>query len=232
MVKILSFDTSTAICSVALSEDTNIISFRESREGKNHALLLATFIDEMLRENSLKASDLDAVAFTEGPGSYTGLRIGVSTAKGIAYGISKPLISLPTLLVMAKGYIDGNPDRINSKSLLCPMIDARRMEVYSAIYNHNLSEYRKTKAEIIEHDSFSEVKDDRNLILFGDGALKCRDILKKRRILIDEEFSISAKAMVSMAYSKYRERSFADIAYFEPFYLKDFVATIPKNKML
>lgn len=233
MVKILNIDTSTPVCSVALAEGNNLISYRESREGKNHALLLGSFIDEVLKEGGIKTQELDAVSVSKGPGSYTGLRIGVSTAKGLAYGISKPLISIETLLLMAQGYIDTYaPQILKENTLLCPMIDARRMEVYSAIYKANLTIYRDVLAEIIDGNSFSDIPENISMIFFGDGSAKCIETIKRENILLDTDFSISAKSMINLSLEKYQNNFFEDTAYFEPFYLKDFIATVPGNKVL
>ena len=231
MVRILNIDTSTPVCSVALAEDYNLISYRESREGKNHALLLGSFIDEVLEEGGIKPNNLDAVSVSKGPGSYTGLRIGVSTAKGLAYGISKPLISIDTLLLMAQGYIDSHQRQtLKENTLLCPMIDARRMEVYSAIYRINLSVYRKVLAEIIDDRSFSDIPENIPIVFFGDGSAKCKETITRENKLVDSDFSISASSMINLSLEKYQNRLFEDTAYFEPFYLKDFIATVPKNK--
>jgi len=229
MALILNFDTSTSVCSVALSENSKIISYRENDEGKNHASLLTLFINEVLTEAEKKPGDLDAIAVSKGPGSYTGLRIGVSAAKGMAYALSIPVIALPTLKIMASGYLSEN--NIQEKDLLCPMIDARRMEVYTGMYKNDLSEYRKVQADIIDEFSYQEIRKEYRLIIFGDGAKKCENTLKGEEIIINKEYRISARHMSTLSFTEYQVQNFQDVAYFEPFYLKDFIATIPKNKI-
>lgn len=230
MALILNFDTSTSICSVALSQDDRVISHRENDEGKNHAFLITLFIDEVLKEADKKPGDLDAIAVSKGPGSYTGLRIGVSTAKGMAYALSIPVIALSTLKIMAAGYLS-EKNTVLENNLLCPMIDARRMEVYTGMFTPDLTEYRKISAEIIDEKSFAEIRKNHRMIIFGDGAKKCENILKGEEIIIDREFAISARHMPLLAVDEYNARNFQDVAYFEPFYLKDFIATVPKNKI-
>lgn len=230
MALILNFDTSTPVCSVALSEGGKILALRENTEGKNHAALLTVFIDEVLKEAGRKAGDLDAVAVGKGPGSYTGLRIGVSSAKGMAYALSVPVIALPTLKIMARGY--ATEKSLNNNVLMVPMIDARRMEVYSAIYSVSLDEIRETQAEIIEHTSFAKYLSTSNLHLFGDGAEKCKKVLSGSDIYIDSDFTISAKYMPELSLQAFENKQFEDVAYFEPWYLKDFIATTPKKKVL
>jgi tRNA threonylcarbamoyladenosine biosynthesis protein TsaB len=232
MGRILNIDTATTVCSVALAEDNTILAIRENREGKNHAFLLAPFIDEVLKEAGMKPADLSAIAISKGPGSYTGLRIGVSTAKGMAYALSIPLISLSTLSLMANGYLIAHPEISDRNDiLLCPMIDARRMEVYSAIFNTHLEEFRRVKAEVIERNSFNDIPGKYKLIFFGDGAEKCLGKINRQSILTDTTYFISASQMVSLTSKKFNNSEFENVAYFEPFYLKDFVATTPKNKM-
>ena len=231
MALILNFDTSTTICSVSLSEDTEILAYRENAEGKNHATLLTVFIKEVLKEAGKSPSDLDAISVSKGPGSYTGLRIGVSTAKGMAYALNIPVIALPTLRIMAHGYLSVN-DFIDEQSILCPMIDARRMEVFSAFFTKNLEEFRETTADIISSDSYADIRKDHKLIIFGDGAAKCENVLTGDEIKIDSEFHISSLHMPALSLQKFRNQDFENVAYFEPFYLKDFVATVPKRKVI
>lgn len=230
MALILNFDTSTPICSVALSQDDHVISLRENDEGKNHALLITLFIDEVLKEAGKKPGDLDAIAVSKGPGSYTGLRIGVSTAKGMAYALSIPVIALSTLKIMAAGY-RSEKNSFFENDLLCPMIDARRMEVYTGMFKNDLTEYRQISADIIDENSYADIRKKHRLIIFGDGAKKCENILKGEEIIIDNDFRISARHMPYLAFDEYNVRNFQDVAYFEPFYLKDFIATVPKKKI-
>jgi tRNA threonylcarbamoyladenosine biosynthesis protein TsaB len=231
MALILNFDTSTRICSVALSEGNQIISLREDKQGRNHASMLTVFIQEVLREAGKSPADLQAIAVSKGPGSYTGLRIGVSTAKGMAYALSIPVIALPTLRIMVSGYLSKNQN-LPEKALLCPMIDARRMEVFTSFFTPALEEILSTRADIIEPGSYSELRKDHVLILFGDGAEKCENILQGNEILIDTNYFITAADMTALSMKEFEKQNFEDTAYFEPYYLKDFVATIPKNKIL
>jgi tRNA threonylcarbamoyladenosine biosynthesis protein TsaB len=217
---------------VALTEEKNILAQRENREGKNHALLLAPFIDEVLKEAGMKPADLSAIAISKGPGSYTGLRIGVSTAKGMAYALSIPLISVSTLRIMANGYLMLHPEISDRNDiLLCPMIDAKRMEVYSAIFTTQLEEFRGVKAEVVESNSFHDIPGKYKLIFLGDGAEKCLGKIHRQNILTDTSYTISASQMAGLTSKKFNNSEFENVAYFEPFYLKDFVATTPKNKM-
>lgn len=231
MALILNIDTSTRICSVALSEGNQIISLREDKQGRNHASLITVFIQEVLHEAGKSPADLQAIAVSKGPGSYTGLRIGVSTAKGMAYALSIPVIALPTLRIMASGYLAKNT-KPSENALLCPMIDARRMEVFTSFFTPALEEIQNTRADIIEPLSYSELRKDHVLILFGDGAAKCENILRGNEIIIDTNYSISAVDMTALSMKEFEKQNFEDTAYFEPFYLKDFVATIPKKKIL
>jgi len=233
MSLILNLETSTQICSVSLSENGTIIGLKEDSEGRNHARLLTVFIEDLLLEKGFSPEDLDAIAVSKGPGSYTGLRIGVSTAKGMAYALSIPLISVNTLKMLASGYLQTFPElKLQKNLLVCPMIDARRMEVYSAIYDSSLTEIRKIEAEIIDENSYTDLLEENKLIIFGDGAEKCKEVLRHPNISIDEKFQLSSKFMADISNEKYKQKRFEDVAYFEPFYLKDFVATIPKKKLL
>ena len=236
MALILNLDTSTQICSVALALDGEMLGLKESHEDKSHASLLAVFIKNILEENAKTISHLDAVAVSKGPGSYTGLRIGVSTAKGLAFGAGIPLISVDTLSSIAGGVIHGNQleNKAMSKDIsfyLCPMIDARRMEVYSAIFYPSGKVMEPITAKIIEEDSFKDILERNQVIFFGNGAIKCRDVIQHHNAIFLDGIETSAKYMVPLAESAWQQKCFEDVAYFEPFYLKDFVATIPKNKI-
>jgi len=233
MAFILCIETSTSICSVAVSGDGKLLSFREIQDAKSHASQLTPFISEVLDEAGINPNDLSAIAVSKGPGSYTGLRIGVSTAKGMAFALNVPLISVGTLLAMASGFLSEHPfPSDNPDILLCPMIDARRMEVYSALYTTKLLEYRKILAEIIYPDSFLSLFKDKKIHFFGDGAMKCGSLIKHDSSSFYDGFHPSAKYMIEHAFNKYEEGKFENLAYFEPFYLKDFVATIPANRLL
>ena len=178
-------------------------------------------------------NELDAIAVSKGPGSYTGLRIGVSTAKGLCYSLNKPLIAITTLDAMAAGMVARMQNEDLGNTLFCPMIDARRMEVYSALYHPDLSMQRKILAEIIDENSFQEEFKDHRIIFGGDGAPKCADILSlNNNAHILEDFLCSSSFMGQVSEQKFREKDFEDVAYFEPFYLKDFVAGIPRVKGL
>lgn len=236
MALILNVDTSTQICSVALAQDGKMLGLKESSDDRSHASLLAIFIQKVLEENKKSISHLDAIAVSKGPGSYTGLRIGVSTAKGLAYAAGLPLISVDTLSAMTFGVIHGK--ELENKALtrdgdfyLCPMIDARRMEVYTAIFLPSGEMIEPTTAKIIEEDSFKNFIEQKQVIFFGNGAIKCRDVIQHSNAIFLDGIETSAKYMVSLAESAWQQKCFEDIAYFEPFYLKNFVATIPKSKV-
>jgi tRNA threonylcarbamoyladenosine biosynthesis protein TsaB len=231
MSLILNFDTSTTVCSVALAENLEVLSYREDREGRNHAVLLTPFIEETLIEASRKPEELDAIAVSRGPGSYTGLRIGVSTAKGMAYALSKPLIAIDTLEAMFSAYMLSHPELAKvSKLLICPMIDARRMEVFSSFFEaSNGNVFREVQADVIDSSSFSDIFADYKVIFIGDGAEKSHQVLLNSNAILDKNYSISAKDMVNLSYEKLLAKEIENTAYFEPFYLKDFIATTPKN---
>ena len=236
---ILCLVTSTAVCSVALVKEGNVVALRESLDGQNHAEKITIFIDEVMKEADVSYRDLDAVAVSKGPGSYTGLRIGVSTAKGLCYAMEKPLIAIDTLAAMACGFVESQKSKVESQksvsesNILCPMIDARRMEVYSAFFNENLERTTETEALIIDENSFMELKQNHHLYLFGDGADKLLSLFENdENITVIEKFHCSAAYMATLADKALKEKDFVDTAYFEPFYLKDFVPGIPKVKGL
>ncbi len=233
---ILNIETATHVCSVALSSALRLIDIRESHQEKSHASLLAVFIDDILKKNNLKPADLDAVSVSKGPGSYTGLRIGVSTAKGISYGADIPLISVNTLHALSFGATSHpkNPFSIssdNEKSWYCPMIDARRMEVFSAFYNNKHEIMRPVSANIIDKNSFSDILSERPVLFFGTGSDKSKSILNHPNAFFLDDVLPSARFMIPLSNEAYKEKNFENSAYFEPFYLKDFVATIPKKKI-
>ena len=248
---ILCLETSTAVCSVALVENGNVVALRESLDGQNHAEKITLFIDEVMKEAGVAYQDLDAVATSMGPGSYTGLRIGVSTAKGLCYAMEKPLIAIDTLAAMAYGFNDAETQRgkvtelmvgVNSQSqgqsqqptaILCPMIDARRMEVYTAFFNEKLERTSETEALVIDENSFMELKQNNHLYLFGDGADKLAALFENdENITVVEKFHCSAAYMAKLADEAFTNEQFVDTAYFEPFYLKNFVPGMPKVKGL
>ena len=244
---ILCLETSTAVCSVALVDNSNVIALRESLDGQNHAEKITIFIDEVMKEANISYNELEAIAVSKGPGSYTGLRIGVSTAKGLCYAMEKPLIAIDTLAAMTKGFLDNNFDNntnimssslssslsSSSSSIFCPMIDARRMEVYSAFFTGDMKKISETEALIIDESSFSDLKLNHHLYLFGDGADKLVSLFEnEENITVIEKFHCSAAYMARLAEEAFKNNDFVDTAYFEPFYLKDFVPGIPKVKGL
>ncbi len=228
----IAVETATPVCSVALMKDNEVIGIKESTKKNSHSEVVTLFVQDLLDEHNMKASDLDAIAVSKGPGSYTGLRIGVSTAKGLCYAVSKPLISVNTLHSMAEGMIKRHSDHNPEDFLFCPMIDARRMEVYASIYDGQGELIRETKAEIIDEQSYLEFLNDKQMIFFGDGADKCKEVITHPNALFVPEFSPSAAFMADVVLAKFNSTNFEDTAYFEPFYLKDFIAGVPKVKGL
>ena len=227
MALILQLETSTISCSVALSLDGNTIAVKELAERNIHAGYLTLFIEDVVAQCGKTLRDIDAVAVSMGPGSYTGLRIGVSTAKGLCYALDIPLIAINTLQAMTVGFMSLYNDQ---SVLFCPMIDARRMEVYAAVYNSQLDELLPVEARIIDENSFSDLLQNQKIVFFGDGAMKCQEVLAANpNALFVPEFLNSAKDLSSLAALKYDRKEFEDVAYFEPFYLKDFLITQPKR---
>lgn len=227
---ILQIETATSVCSCALSLNGKTIVLKEINEANVHIEKLTLLIEEALKEANYDFADLNAVAVSKGPGSYTGLRIGVSTAKGLCFALDIPLIGIDTLSAMTFGFLQ-NKDSLKSDKLFCPMIDARRREVYSAIFTEDLSLLEEVGARIIDEESFQKLTEDKHLILFGDGAAKFEETFaadEKTQVITD--FSNSAAYLSTLAYKKAQEADFEDLAYFEPFYLKDFVPTISKKK--
>ena len=219
MALILCLETATTNCSVALSKDGSVIAIREdSDNGYSHAEKLHVFIQEVLDETNLEIGSLNAVAVSKGPGSYTGLRIGVSAAKGLCYAAELPLISIPTLDALAcqvqKDHVD----------YIIPMLDARRMEVYSKVLDQDYKEIEPTSAVIIEDDSYREYLDSSSNVFLGSGAQKLRDKFPDSPAIFETSLLPSAREMAELAENKYRESLFEDVAYFEPYYLKDFIA--------
>ena len=226
---ILCLETATPSCSVALVHNGEVLACEEDPKGQNHSEKITLFIDAVMKKAGISYNQLEAVAVSMGPGSYTGLRIGVSTAKGICYAVSKPLIAVETLHAMAYGMVDTFPETY----LRIPMIDARRMEVYAAIFDENLNKIKDTEAVIVDENSFSDLKKDHQLYLFGDGADKFAELFEKdEKITVVKDFHCSAKYMNIIAQQKLNNKDFVDVAYFEPFYLKDFVPGTPTVKGL
>ena len=216
---ILNIETSTKACSVALFKNEELVLFKESNtDNFSHSEKLLNFISEIIETSPINLSALDGVAISMGPGSYTGLRIGVSTAKGLCYGLDIPLISISTLKAMTFGVIPKQ-----KADLYCPMIDARRMEVYSAIFDANNNQIRDIQADIIDSTSYKKEL-EKTVAFFGDGSEKVKEIIQNKNAIFISNFYPSAKYMGFLSYQKYLESDFEDLAYFEPFYLKDFVA--------
>ena len=267
MERIILIETSTALCSTALAEDGVITAYRESSAPKAHASLTAVFIQEMLQERGLTITDCDAVCVSKGPGSYTGLRVGVSTAKGLCFGSGKPLLAVGTLDTLvaqafdsaeasALGYnspcestfASASAESNSAYRFIIPMIDARRMEVYSAVFSSvipndqctvipseveespSYTQLTETAPAIIDENSFAEYLEQGPCLFIGDGAGKCADVIKHPNAHFHQCYP-NAAAMLKPAMQAYKEKRFEDVAYFEPFYLKEFVATVSKKKL-
>ncbi|QJD97594.1 tRNA (adenosine(37)-N6)-threonylcarbamoyltransferase complex dimerization subunit type 1 TsaB [Mucilaginibacter robiniae] len=222
MALLLQIETATTACSVALAQNGNLLVVKELNERNIHAEVITLFIEEVMTTSGKQLSELDGIAVSSGPGSYTGLRIGVSTAKGLCFALDKPLIAIETLQAMAAGISSSIND---TDVLLCPMIDARRMEVYTAIFDIQGDRVKSTSAEIIDENSFAELLHHQKVLFFGDGAAKCKTVLSQQpNALFDDNFINSARHLTSPAAHRFTTAQFEDLAYFEPFYLKDFVA--------
>ncbi|GHT01825.1 tRNA (adenosine(37)-N6)-threonylcarbamoyltransferase complex dimerization subunit type 1 TsaB [Bacteroidia bacterium] len=246
MAILVAIETSTTVCSVALAVDGKVVWTREDLTGVSHAAQLGVFVAEAVnyaRANNLK---INAVAVSSGPGSYTGLRIGMSEAKGLCYGLDIPLIAIPTLKILATQILPLSPFAFQPLNfepylvsepvpcpapLLCPMIDARRMEVYAAIYDENLDEIRSVQADIINENSYREYLDTNPVLFLGNGSDKCKDVLTSPNAIFIPDQYPSAAGMISSAEQAFANKNFVDTAYFEPFYLKEFQTTTPKNNV-
>jgi tRNA threonylcarbamoyladenosine biosynthesis protein TsaB len=233
MALILCIETGTDICSVGIVNNGELLSLRESDSGRDHAKKVAVFVDELLKENDIDPQQIDAVAVGEGPGSYTGLRIGVSFAKGLCYGLNKPLIAVSSLASLAavaiEDYKAGIIDIENwDSALLCPMIDARRMEVYTQVFDSSANPLSDISAEVVDENTLVQyrAKTD-HFVVFGSGAAKCTEILGAELINVTP----SVRGMATIAEQKFTNGQFADVAYFEPYYLKDFVVTTSKKRL-
>lgn len=223
MAIILNIETTTKNCSVSIAKNGETIAIKELNNGNySHAEVLHTYIESIIKEARIDVKEISAIAVSKGPGSYTGLRIGVSAAKGFCFALDKPLISVDTLKALSMAI------KIESGHII-PMLDARRMEVYSAVFNHKYEQVSKTAAVVITEDSFLEFLDKGLVYFIGDGAKKCKEtITHKNAIFIDDVFP-SAKQMSTLSFEKYKKNDIEDVAYFEPFYLKDFIV-IPEKK--
>ncbi|MDY3979148.1 MAG: tRNA (adenosine(37)-N6)-threonylcarbamoyltransferase complex dimerization subunit type 1 TsaB [Tidjanibacter sp.] len=230
---ILCIETGTDICSAALAKDGELIALRESDGvGHDHARQIGVYVDELLRGNDLTPDDLDAVAVGKGPGSYTGLRIGVSFAKGLCYAVGIPLLAVDSLLSLAECAVEEHEAGLWdtddwAQTVLCPMIDARRMEVYTELFDSSLNPLSQVKAEVVTAESFAETA-GRILLCFGNGAQKCREVLPEARFV---EIGHSARGLCRLAEQRFVAGQTEDVAYFEPFYLKDFIVTTSKKKL-
>ena len=234
MSLILAIETGTDICSVGIAKDGELLSLRESDEGRDHARKVGVFVDELLRETGIAPDELDAVAVGKGPGSYTGLRIGVSFAKGLCYGLQKPLVavgSLDALAEVAREDYEAGILAVDdwSNALLCPMVDARRMEVYAQVFDAEGRPQSEVSAEVVDAGSFAAFRGQgRPFVIFGSGARKCAGILSGA---VCVEVTPSARGLARLAQQALDEGRTEDIAYFEPFYLKDFVVTTSRKKL-
>lgn len=225
---ILSIETSTDVCSVAVSQDGTCIFEKEDSSGPNHAVKLGVFVDEALSFIDSHLIPLDAVAVSCGPGSYTGLRIGVSMAKGICYGRSVKLLSVPTLHLLCVPVLLREQIQ-EENALLCPMLDARRMEVYAQLFDRALNEVRPIHADVVDADTYKSYLDERSVYFFGNGAEKCIEVINHPNAHLIKNVEPLAKNMFPLAEKRMMNEQFEDVAYFVPFYLKDFVAKTPKK---
>ena len=225
---ILNIETSTDVCSVAVSQDGALLFEKTDLQGPNHAVSLGVFVDEALSFTDNHGIPFDAVAVSCGPGSYTGLRIGVSMAKGICYARNLPLIAVPTLELLAVPVLLGH-EELPDDALLCPMLDARRMEVYAAVYDRALRQVRGIQADVVDADTYRPWLDEHPVYFFGNGAAKCMETIGHPNAHLREGIVPLAKHMYPLAEKRIALGQYEDVAYFTPFYLKDFVAKTPKK---
>jgi tRNA threonylcarbamoyladenosine biosynthesis protein TsaB len=231
VMAIINIETATAVCSVALSEKGRTVFEKTSFDGSTHASALGVFVEEVVSESERRGLTIDAVSVSSGPGSYTGLRIGISMAKGLCFGWNVPLLNIPTLNIMASEAVKQIPDGDLPEPLLCAMIDARRMEVYAAIYDKSLRKIRDTEAEIVTEETYAAFLKEQKVYFFGSGASKCKDAIQSSNALFIEDIHPLASGMAVLSERAFENKHFENVAYFEPFYLKDFVATVAKNKI-
>lgn len=226
MALILNLETATTNCSVSIAKDGRTLVLKEhNTPNYSHSEQLHVFIEEVLAEASISLSELDAVAISKGPGSYTGLRIGVSAAKGLCFSLDVPLISIATLKSMA------TQSTIDEIDVVIPLLDARRMEVYSTVFDTEFIEVRETRAEIIDEKSFEAYLSKGKVLLLGSGAQKCKDVLAHANLKYDTSVNPSAEQMSRLSFEKYKKKDFEDVAYFEPYYLKDFIIQTKAKKL-
>ena len=229
MATILAIETSSHVCSVSLLSDGEIIAIRETTEQNAHSKILTSMILEMIDEKKISKINIDAIAVSKGPGSYTGLRIGVSVAKGLCYGWSKPLIAVDTVKAQALDYKMNRMDL--TTELLCPLFDARRMEVYTALYQSDVTEVLPVQAMIIDETSFEMYLKDNRILFFGTGAEKCKGTIRNANAEFIDGIIPSSAGVAYLAEEMYKKNDFVDVAYFEPNYLKDFIAGKPSKKI-
>ena len=228
MARILLIETSTSVLSVALAQDGTVVSERVCTQPRMQASLTAPLVKEVLDQAGMAAKDCDAVCVSSGPGSYTGLRVGVSTAKGLAFGAGIPLLAMGTLDILVASCHSERSEE--SPAFIVPMIDARRMEVYTAVYSAEGQRLTEVEAKVIGPESFAEYLEKGEVLFVGDGALKCKDVIGHSNARFQEAFPL-AKDMAKWAQKAFEEGKFENLAYFEPFYLKDFIATVSKKNL-
>ena len=224
--KILCIDTTSEFCSVSLFINQNLIENNNSKIERSHSKLLIKLIDDTLNNNKLKIADIDIFSISKGPGSYTGLRIGLSSIKGFCYALDKPLVSINTLKILAISALENIDDK---DFILCPMIDARRMEVYTKSFDHNLNELSNDQAIILEKHTFDNYK-DKKVYFFGDGSDKFKKIVSRKNFIFLDNINPDSKFMGKLSYDKFINRNFEDLSSFEPNYIKDFYLIKKKGK--
>lgn len=232
MALILNIESATTMCSVALGKDGVCFDIEEVNDGYSHAEKLAVFADELLKRNDLSPSDLDAIAVSKGPGSYTGLRIGVSLAKGLCFGAEKPLIAIETLQAMCYHPKVKEAAAAMENALMCPMLDARRMEVYTALFDQNNDPITDVSPMILDETSFTEELQHHSIVFFGNGSEKFQSLCLAENSRFLNDIWPSASQMTLLSEKAYLEENYEDVAYFEPFYLKEFQATTPKKGLI
>lgn len=228
MSVLLSIETATSVCATALYVNGKLIDSKTINSDKSHSTMLLQFIEELLETNSITKKDLSAIAISEGPGSYTGLRIGLSTTKGLCYALDIPLIAVNTLDAMALQV----SKTMHANQLACPMIDARRMEVYTALYNGKNERVEALNNVIIDENTFKDQLDSHPIIIFGNGAEKCKGVITHTNVSFLENIEPSAIEVGEIGYAKFLKNEFENVAYFEPNYFKEFYSPAPKNKTL
>lgn len=229
MSSIILIETATKTCSLALSVEGEILFNRFDESGMSHAKNLGLFAAEAVELARKQGITIDAVAVSAGPGSYTGLRIGVSEAKGLCFGLDVPLIAVPTLEVLTNSLL--STKQIDGDCLFCPMIDARRMEVYAALYDQSLCEIRPVQADIVDETTYAPYLRNQKLVFFGDGASKCKAVIDSPNAIFVDNIHPIASAMNTLATNAFAERNFVDVAYFEPYYLKEFQTSVAKQSL-